>query len=113
VSIPVGVKSEANYAQEDPTPVVARRDRWRKWMWLALGLVVVSQIYFFQELFAALIIFTLVFVIVAVIAGIAYLVGRAGEAGISAAEPAALRGLAVAEAVSKKTFHRPHSTPVP
>jgi hypothetical protein len=107
------VKSEENSEEAVSSTSVSRRDPWRKWLWLALGLFVAGQIYFFQELFAALLIFTILFMIVSVFVGLAYLVGRAGEAGISAAEPVARRGLAAAEAVSKKTFHRPHSTPAP
>jgi hypothetical protein len=74
--------------------------------------VVVWQFYYFRELAAALLIFTILFLMFAAIAGAIYLIGRAGQKGISIAEPAARRGLVFAEVISKKTFHRPRSAPV-
>lgn len=77
----------------------------------ALG-VIVWQFYYFRELAAALLIFTILFLIFATIAGAIYLIGRAGQKGIAIAEPAARRGLVYAEVFSRKTFHRPRSAPV-
>jgi cytosine/uracil/thiamine/allantoin permease len=73
----------------------------------------VLQIYFVRELLAALILFTFIFVIVAFFALAIYVIGKAGEVGLAFTEPAARRGLEVAEELSKKTFHRPRSAPVP
>jgi hypothetical protein len=85
---------------------------WKKWLGAAVLAVVVSQFYYFRELAAALLIFTILFLMFASIAGVIYLVGRASQKGLSMAEPAARRGLVLAEVISRKTFHRPRSAPV-
>jgi hypothetical protein len=107
------VRAEGRPVEEVPAAAVERRDPWRKWMWWALGLLLAAQFYYFQEMFAAFLIFTVLFVIAAVFLGIVYLAGLAGEVGFSAAEPIARRGLAVADEVRKRTFRRPHSAPAP
>jgi hypothetical protein len=88
----------------------------RKWMWVGLVAVVAVQIYFVQELLAALILFTGLFVVLAIAAGVLYLVDRAGQWGLGWAgqhgRPVvqlARRGWAAAEELSKKPFHRPRS----
>jgi cytosine/uracil/thiamine/allantoin permease len=88
----------------------------RKWMWVGLVAFVALQIYFVQEMLAALLLFTGVFVIFAIIALALYLVDRAGQWSLGWAEhharPAlqlARRGWAVAEDLSKKPFRRPRS----
>lgn len=91
----------------------SRRDPWRKWGWWALAIAVAVNFYYFQEMLAALLIFTVLFVIAAAIGAAIYFVGRVGEAGITLAEPAARRGIVAAEEFSKKTFHRQHSAPAP
>jgi uncharacterized membrane protein YqjE len=88
----------------------------RRWMWVGLGTFVALQIYFVQEMLAALMLFTGVFVILATIALVLYLVDRAGRWSISwAGQHAQLafqmvrRGWTLAEEVSKKPFRRPRS----
>jgi uncharacterized membrane protein YqjE len=88
----------------------------RKWMWAGLAALVALQMYFVQEMLAALLLFAGVFVIVAVIALLIYLVDRAGQWSIGWAgervRPAlqlARRGWALAEDISKKPFRRPRS----
>jgi cytosine/uracil/thiamine/allantoin permease len=88
----------------------------RKWMWAGLVAFVALQVYFVQEMLAALMLFTGVFVIFAIIALALYLVDRAGQWSLGWAEqrarPAvqlARRGWAVAEDLSKKPFRRPRS----
>jgi uncharacterized membrane protein YqjE len=88
----------------------------RKWMWAGLGALVALQIYFVQEMLAALILFAGVFVLVAAMALVIYLVDRAGQWSIEwageRARPAmqlARRGWALAEDLSKKPFRRPRS----
>src|SRR5467141_86995 len=73
----------------------------RKWMWAGLAAFVALQIYFVQEMLAALVI---------------YLVDRAGQWSIGwageRARPAmqlARRGLTLAEDLSRKQFRRPRS----
>jgi hypothetical protein len=88
----------------------------RKWMWLGLAAFVGLQIYFVQEMLAALLLFTGVFLILAMSALALYLIDRAGQWGLDwagqHARPAARlvrRGWAAAEDFSKKPFHRPRS----
>ena len=78
-------------------------------MWLGLAAFVALQIYFVQEMLAALVLFTGVFVVVAFIALVLYLVDRAGQWGLGWAGNQARRGLAVAEDLSKKQLRRPRS----
>jgi hypothetical protein len=88
-------------------------DPWRKLLWAALAAAVILRIYFIQELLAALIIFSVLFLVAAAVAGFVYLAGRAGETTISMAEPVARRGIIYAEELSRKAFRRPHSAPAP
>jgi hypothetical protein len=88
----------------------------RKWMWVGLAAFVGLQIYFVQEMLAALMLFTGIFVICAIVALVFYLVDQAGQWSIGwageRARPAinlARRGLALAEDLSKKPFRRPRS----
>jgi uncharacterized membrane protein YqjE len=88
----------------------------RKWMWAALAAFVALQVYFVQEMVAALILFTGVFVVLALIALIFYLVDQAGQWSIGWAgqqvRPAVQllrRGWTLAEELSKKPFRRPRS----
>jgi len=90
----------------------------RKWMWVGLGAFVALQIYFVQEMLAALALFTGAFVLLAIVALVLYLVDRAGQWSLTWAEqrasPAlqlARRGWTAAEELSKKPFRRPRSEP--
>ena len=99
--------------QQQTAPVKTGIATWKNLAGIAAALVVVSKFYYFRELAAALLIFTILFLMFVAIVGAIYLVGRAGEKGLEMAEPAARRGLVLAEEISKKTFHRPRSVPVP
>src|ERR1700686_972153 len=88
----------------------------RKWMWVGLVAFVALQIYFVQEMLAALMLFTGIFVIFAIFALAIYLVEWAGQWSIGwageRARPAmqlARRGWTLAEDLSKKPFRRPRS----
>jgi hypothetical protein len=90
----------------------------RKWMWVGLVAFVGLQIYFVQEMLAALMLFTGLFVILAIIALVLYLVDRVGQWSLGwagqRARPAfqlARRGWTLAEDLSKKPFRRPRSEP--
>jgi hypothetical protein len=116
--IPVEIVSADQVAEEaERSKITATRKpgiaAWKKYAAAAAVLVIVSQFYYFRELAAALLIFTILFLTCAAIVGVIYLVGRAGQKGISIAEPAARRGMVYAEGISRKTFHRPRSVPVP
>jgi hypothetical protein len=91
----------------------------RKWLWVGLAAYIGLQIYFVQEMVAALIFFTIAFILFAIFAGVLYLVNRAGEWGLGWAgqqsKPAvelARRGFNAVEDVSKKQLRRPRSVPV-
>jgi hypothetical protein len=103
-------QSEADGAN---VPAVKRADPWRKWLWAFLIAVFILQTYYVREMLAALAVFTVLFVIGAIFAGVVYLLGRAGETTISLAEPVARRGLTMAEEFSKKASRRPRSAPAP
>jgi hypothetical protein len=81
----------------------------RKWMWVGLAAFVALQIYFVQEMLAALILFTGVFVLFAIVALVLYVIDRAGQWGLGWAGHQARRGLTVAEDISKKQIRRPRS----
>ncbi len=91
----------------------------RKWMWIGLAVIVALQIYYIQEMLAALLLFTCAFLIAAILALVFYLVDSAGEWSLVWAgkhsRPAiqiARRGLVAVEEISKKQLHRPRSDPV-
>lgn len=116
VEAPVAAESRAVSEVVSEKPAAGgkhRSDPWRKALWYILGAAFVFQAYYVREMLAALIIFTFLFVIGAVIAGVVYLLGRAGETTVTLAEPMARKGVAYAEELSKKAFRRPHSAPAP
>jgi cytosine/uracil/thiamine/allantoin permease len=91
----------------------------RKWMWIGLAAFVALQIYFVQEMLAALLLFTCAFIMIAILALVIYLVDSAGQWSLVWAgkhsRPAihfARRGLVAVEEISKKQLHRPRSAPV-
>jgi hypothetical protein len=83
----------------------------RKWLWIALGVFVALQIYFVQEMIAALFLFTGIFVVCAVVALVVYLVDRASRWGLGVAGVQAKRAMVAAEEISKKQLRRPRSEP--
>ena len=106
--------SQDSELTSESSPAAAPRSKaWRKWIWLAVAAFLIFQVYYVREMLAVLVIFTGLFFVVAIIAAIVYAIGRAGESTITAAEPMARRGMELAEEVSKKTFRRPRSAPVP
>ena len=83
----------------------------RKWLWIALAAFVGLQVYFVQEMVAALILFTGIFIVCAMAALVFYLVDRASRWGLGVAGQQAKRALAAAEEISKKQLRRPRSEP--
>ena len=65
----------------------------RKWLWIALGALVALQIYFVQEMLAALMLFTGIFIVCAIVALVLYLVDRASRWGLSLAGNQAKRAI--------------------
>ncbi len=90
-----------------------KEDPWRKWLWRVLVAALILQTYYVREMLAALAVFTILFIVVAVVAGIVYVLGRAGEITILLAEPLVRRGIALAEDFSKRASRRPRSAPAP
>ncbi|HVA17000.1 MAG TPA: hypothetical protein VMV59_04720 [Candidatus Dormibacteraeota bacterium] len=92
--------------------------KWRvpKWAWWAGAAFIALHIYFFQELLAAELIFGIVFGSFLLLVLAVYLVTEAGDRGLGwmetngrvAAKMARHQWVRV-EAISKKTFRRPHS----
>jgi hypothetical protein len=85
--------------------------RARKWVWVALGVFVALQIYFVQEMLAALMLFTGLFVACGVIALGLYLIDKASRWGFGVAGSQAKKALVAAEEISKKQLRRPRSEP--
>lgn len=83
----------------------------RKWMWIGLGAFVALQIYFVQEMLAALMLFTGLFVVCALAILVLFLIDRASRWGLTAAGHQAKRALTAAEEISKKQLRRPRSEP--
>jgi hypothetical protein len=90
----------------------------RNWMWAALLALAAMQIYFVQELLAALLLFAVAFVIIAIAALGLYLVDIGGQRGFSwvgqHSRPAfqlVRRGWTLLEDFSRKQLHRPRSAP--
>ena len=83
----------------------------RKWLWTGLGAFVALQMYFVRELLAALMLFTGLFIVCALVALVLYLVDRASRWGLGFAGHHAKRAMTVAEEISKKQLRRPRSEP--
>ena len=90
-----------------------------KWMWALLAALVALQVYFVRELLAALLLFTVVFVIFALVALTADLVDRAGQrsfertgAWFGSVTRFTRRKWHLVEEISKKQLRRLRSEPV-
>ena len=88
----------------------------RKWLWIGLAIFGALQMYFVQEMIAAMILFSVAFVIVGGIALFLYLFDRASQRTVAWAEPQTIRAarlarraIARAEEVSRKQLHRQRS----
>jgi hypothetical protein len=93
--------------------------RARKWIWIGLAAFVALRTYIVQEMLVALVLFTIAFVVFAIVALVLYVVDSAGQWGLGWAGqhsgPAierARRGLVLVEDLRKKSFRRPRSEPV-
>lgn len=100
--------------------VTAKTKKTRKWLWISVAALAAAQIYFVRELLAAMIIFSAVFVIGAIVALVIYFVDRASQKTVQWAEPqttraaqaaahAARNAMNRAEEFSKKQLHRQRS----
>jgi cation transport ATPase len=115
-----GTRAAANDAQQRAQQQDQSENKARRWMWgflIALGAV---QIYYVQEMLAALFLFTLAFAVFAVIALAFYAANRASQASLARVEPVARvaaragrRTFGFIEYLSKKPFRRQHSETAP
>ena len=85
----------------------------RKWLWISLAVLAALQLYFVQEMMAALFLFSVGFVVVATAVLALYLFDRASQRTMDWAKPQTLRvahlvrrAIVRAEEVSKKQLHR-------
>jgi hypothetical protein len=91
----------------------------RKRLWIGLAALAALQIYFVRELMAALVLFSVLFAVVATVVLIVYLFDRASQRTLAWAEPKTIgavrlarRALGRAEEVSRKQLHRLRSATV-
>lgn len=84
------------------------------WIWSAVAAFVILRVYYVQELLAALLIFSVLFVIVCAVLLVVFLLDRASQRTVSWAEPGAVRvaqvarrGVAFAEELARKHPPRP------
>jgi len=92
---------------------VVKTRKARKWLWIGLATLAAVQIYFVQELMAALVLFSVLFAAVAAGVLLVYLFDRASQRTMAWAEPQTLRAARLArrawtraEEVSRKQLHR-------
>ena len=85
----------------------------RKWLWYGLAAVAAVQLYFVQEMMAALVLFSVLFAVAAAVVVLVYLFDRASQRAMAWAEPRAVRAArhtqrtwARAEEISRKQLHR-------
>ncbi len=88
----------------------------KKWVWGVVAAVIALQVYFVRELFAAELLFALIFAAVLLFVFAFYLVKQAGERGMHLAgswvrvvSPALRRTFQYLEEISRKPFRRPRS----
>ena len=93
-----------------------KKDKSRKWMWGILGTIAVLQVYFVQELLAALALFALGFLAIAMMVGSLYMLHRtwalAVERIAESQHPvmvAVRHGIGSVEDLARRPFRRPGS----
>lgn len=85
----------------------------RKWLLIGLAALVAVQVYYVQEMLAALLLFSVAFALIGGAVLLVYLLDRGSQRALAWAGPHAVRaaratrrGWAVLEEVSKKPLHR-------
>lgn len=78
-----------------------------KWLWIGLAALAAIQLYFVRELLAALLLFTILFAIVAFVAVVVFVIDQAGQRTMAWVEPQTKK---VAEQVAGKTSGVMHRT---
>ncbi|HYL82945.1 MAG TPA: hypothetical protein VE263_01825 [Candidatus Angelobacter sp.] len=92
------------------------KDKSRKWMWMFLGTLAAFQIYFVQELVAALALFALGFLAIALAFGSLYMLHRVWAVAVERAADsqhpvmvAVRQGIYSVEDLARRPFRRPGS----
>jgi len=100
--------------------VAAKAKKASRWIWIGVAAIIAVRMYFVQELLAAMIIFSAIFVVGAIAALAIYLVDRAGQQTVKWAEPQTHRAAQAARKtfnqvgeISKKQLHRQRSETAP
>jgi hypothetical protein len=95
---------------------VTAKAKLRKGILVALGIFFFLQIYFVRELLAAELLFALVFGVLLILGGSAYLLGAIGERGLELTEAgirvlarSARQGYSLVDELSRKPFRHPRS----
>ena len=65
----------------------SKRRQWKKWVWIGLAALAALQLYFVQEMLAALFLFTVLFIAVAAVVLILWLLDRVSQETVAWAEP--------------------------
>ena len=100
--------SASNSAQPATDP---HADKARKWMWMLLAALVAVQLYFVQELLAALLLFTLGFAVLGALVLAVYGLRKAGGRSLTFWRRVRVSVLTLAEDLSRKLLRRPRSEP--
>jgi hypothetical protein len=95
---------------------IAVKAKVRKGLLSAVAIFFFLQIYFVRELFAAELLFGIIFGVILILGGTAYMLGAIGERGLDVAElgirilaRSARRGYNMMEELSRKPFRHPRS----
>jgi hypothetical protein len=95
---------------------IAAKAKVRKGLLSAVAIFFIFQIYFVRELFAAELLFGVIFGVILILGGTAYMLGAIGERGLDVAElgirvlaRSARRGYNMMEELSRKPFRHPRS----
>jgi hypothetical protein len=95
---------------------IAAKAKVRKGLLSAVAIFLFFQIYFVRELFAAELLFGVIFGVILILGGTAYMLGAVGERGLDVAEigirvlaRSARRGYNTMEELSRKPFRHPRS----
>jgi len=84
----------------------------KNWLWFGLAAFAAIQLYYVQEMLAALLLFSILFAVAAIVALILFAVDRAGENALAWAEPRVIHATKSArlrprfEEASKRLLHR-------
>lgn len=96
--------------------IMKKKDKGRKWMWGILGSIAALQIYFVQELLAALALFALGFVAIAMVFASLYMLHRVWAVTVERAADsqhpimvAVRHGVYSVEDLARRPFRRPGS----